>query len=99
MSKHVTIDFEKCKGCWLCIEPCPSELFKQSNIKNERGYNAIQMINPNFCLGNDCLKCVKICPDNALNNPDESPDKLAGVFYWLGNKLSKNIIDRKSNKK
>lgn len=99
MTRHVTVDFEKCKGCWLCIEPCPSDLYRQSNIKNERGYNVVQMVNADFCLGNECLKCVKICPDQALIKPDESADRVSSVFYWLGNKLSKNIVERRAKKK
>ncbi len=99
MTKHVIVDFDKCKGCSLCIDVCPSDLFIGGNIKNEKGYKVIKMTNANFCLGNECLKCVKICPDSAFILPDEKSDKLSGMFYWLGNKLSKNIVERKAKKK
>ena len=95
MTKFVTVDFEKCKGCWLCIDHCPSELFKVGYKKNERGYRVIEMVSREFCLWTECLKCIEICPDSALIKPDEPSDTLAGRFYWLGNKLSKNILDRK----
>lgn len=96
MTKFVTLDFEKCKGCWLCIDHCPSELFKAGHKKNDRGYRVIEMVNREFCFGTECLKCIEICPDNAFIKPDEPADMLTGRFYWLGKKLSKNILDRKS---
>jgi 2-oxoglutarate ferredoxin oxidoreductase subunit delta len=98
MSKFVTIDFEKCKGCGLCIAHCPNDLFRPGSKKNERGYKVVEMINRDFCMGNECLACIETCPDSALIKPDQSPDKLSARFYWLGQKLSKNIIDRKSKK-
>ena len=98
MTRFVTVDFEKCKGCWLCIEHCPSDLFRAGTKKNEKGYKVVEMINANFCMGNECLKCIETCPDSALIKPDQQADKLTSKFYWLGNKLSKNILDRKSKK-
>lgn len=99
MTRFVTVESEKCKGCWLCIEHCPSDLFRVSNEKNQRGFNVVQMVDVNFCMGNECLACIETCPDSALIKPDENPDRIASRFYWLGNKLSKNILDRKSKKK
>jgi 2-oxoglutarate ferredoxin oxidoreductase subunit delta len=94
MTKFVTVDFDKCKGCWLCIDHCPSELFKVGHNKNDRGFKVVEMVNRQFCLGTEC----EICPDNALLKPDEKAeptDRLTNTVYWLGNKLSKNILDRK----
>ncbi|MBC7476152.1 MAG: ferredoxin family protein [Candidatus Sericytochromatia bacterium] len=99
MTKFVTVDFQRCKGCGLCIEHCPNDLFRPSFEKNERGYNVVQIVDAEFCMGNDCLACIETCPDSALVKPNQSPDKLSSKFYWLGNKLSKNILDRKQNKK
>ncbi len=95
MSKYVTVDFQKCKGCWLCIDQCPNNLFKVSNKKNERGFKTVQMNDRDFCMGTECMACIGICPDNALLKPDEPADRISGRFYWLGQKLSKNILDRK----
>ena len=98
MTKFVTVDFEKCKGCSLCIDHCPSDLFKVGHKKNDLGYKVVQMINRDFCLGSECLNCIEICPDSALIKPDEQADRtdmITGRVYWLGNKLSRNILDRK----
>lgn len=98
MSRFVSVDFEKCKGCWLCINQCPNLLFRNGEQKNELGYKVVEMVDRQFCMGNDCLKCIEICPDSALIKPDESSDKISGRFYWLGNQLSKVMLDRKKKK-
>lgn len=100
MSRYVSIDFERCKGCWLCIAHCPNELFHIGNKKNSMGYPVIEMHNQEYCMGNDCLACIETCPDNALLKPEEKPDKIAGKFYWLGNKISrtKKFIEKKTNR-
>jgi len=93
MSKFVTIDFEKCKGCWLCIEHCPNDLFKISKNLNSFGYKVIELINKKYCMGDECLKCINICPDNAIIYPDETSkqDILLTKAYWLGNKVTKKL--------
>lgn len=99
MARHVAINFDKCKGCWLCIEHCPSNLLRISNKENEKGYKVIEMVDSQFCMGNDCLKCANVCPDNAIIKPTQAPDKISSFFYWLGNNIPKNVFDRKHVKK
>ncbi|MFN8672129.1 MAG: ferredoxin family protein [Candidatus Sericytochromatia bacterium] len=96
MAKYVSVNAEKCKGCWLCVDSCPSNLFRVSSNKNNKGYNVIEMVDQKFCSGNDCLKCIDICPDNAFIKPSEDPDKISSTFYWLGKKLTQNVLDRKN---
>lgn len=89
MARYVTIDSERCKGCWLCIDHCPNELLQKTNVKNKQGYLTINIHNQEFCLGSDCLNCVAVCPDNVFSVPEEKPDKISGKFYWLGQRFTK----------
>lgn len=96
MSSYVSVNAEKCKGCWLCVDSCPSNLFRITNKKNSKGSPVIEMVDQKFCIGTDCVKCIDICPDNAFIAPDQKSDKISSTFYWLGKKLSQNVLDRKN---
>lgn len=44
-----------CKGCGLCAEFCPEDVFSQDELKN------ITVSHPERCIG--CGWCTKLCPD------------------------------------
>ncbi|MDI6856220.1 MAG: 4Fe-4S binding protein [Candidatus Thermoplasmatota archaeon] len=56
----VTLNEEKCTGCWNCIEACP---FK-SIFKNELLNIAIKC---DLCNNKEKLACVASCPTGALS--------------------------------
>lgn len=64
MKYIVKVNKERCKGCKLCIEVCPSGIFKLSNKFNKMGYHFIETINGKSCIG--CKRCVIICPDVSI---------------------------------
>ncbi len=55
----VDINTAYCKGCEICVQVCPKDLFHI----NERQKAVIQ--NVEACTG--CLSCEIYCPDFAIN--------------------------------
>ncbi len=57
---HVSIRWEECKGCGLCIEACPFDLLYPSEGFNSHGYH------PTEYKGQDCTgcgTCFYSCPE------------------------------------
>ena len=62
---HVTVNNERCKGCALCVESCPTDVLSMHPTKvNIRGYHYVYMENPDACIG--CSNCGLVCPDGVL---------------------------------
>jgi 2-oxoglutarate ferredoxin oxidoreductase subunit delta len=65
---RITIDRERCKGCYLCIYVCPNEVIIISRSLNQQGYYPVEpRDNGNAskgCIG--CAMCATICPDIAI---------------------------------
>ncbi len=59
----VEIDIEKCKGCEICINVCPTKTLKMSGAVNSKGYSFAEMINDN-CTG--CTNCALVCPETII---------------------------------
>jgi 2-oxoglutarate ferredoxin oxidoreductase subunit delta len=55
----IRIDFERCKGCELCIPACPPRVLLMSEGRNQRGAQVPQLL-PG-CTG--CQACLMVCPD------------------------------------
>ena len=61
----VSFDYEKCKGCSLCVAFCPTKILKLDTSKlNEKGYHLIEVTDMNRCIG--CAFCAIICPDSVI---------------------------------
>lgn len=64
----IKIDFEKCKGCKLCISVCPQDCLETSKQSNNQDYFPTQIKKDlqkedytENCTG--CGSCFQICAD------------------------------------
>lgn len=57
----IYIEEELCKGCGLCVYYCPKGVLEMSDRRNEKGYNVVEVANPEKC--NSCKLCEISCPD------------------------------------
>ncbi|MBT9546721.1 MAG: 4Fe-4S binding protein [Candidatus Sericytochromatia bacterium] len=76
----VALERERCKGCYLCIKACPNELFLVDKNPNQAGHYPVLMENAQYCL--NCMRCVDICPDQALTPPVSAKLNWQGVVFW-----------------
>lgn len=61
----VKVNTERCKGCELCIEACPSDVLAlNSKEVNNKGYHFVYMKNADNCIG--CASCGYVCPDGCI---------------------------------
>jgi 2-oxoglutarate ferredoxin oxidoreductase subunit delta len=60
----ITIDFERCKSCELCIEFCPKKSISVSGLLNQKGYFVAVFSDDGACTG--CGTCAIICPEVAI---------------------------------
>ncbi len=55
----VTVDTERCIGCWTCILVCPFGAIRQDT-------NLGKIVKCDLCIGEDVPVCVTNCPNEAL---------------------------------
>jgi 2-oxoglutarate ferredoxin oxidoreductase subunit delta len=60
----VVIDTERCKGCQLCKEACPSKVLSMNIEANSKGYHYAYMEVAEACTG--CASCAYVCPDACI---------------------------------
>ena len=59
------LDFERCKGCTLCIAACPKNILEmQSERLNKSGYYTVSIKDDDACI--ECAICATMCPDCAI---------------------------------
>lgn len=56
-------DYERCKGCGLCIAYCKKDVIVMTDYLNSRGYKHIE-IDGEKCIG--CGICYTVCPDGVF---------------------------------
>ncbi len=62
---RLTFDYEKCKGCGVCVAFCPVKiLYLDKSTLNKAGYNLIRVTDEEKCIG--CATCGLMCPDSVI---------------------------------
>lgn len=73
---HIEVEIEKCKGCVLCIDTCPTNVIAMSTDFNGKGYHFMKLIGAE-CIG--CANCAVVCPDGVITVYKKKADKLEKV--------------------
>ncbi|MFU8843758.1 MAG: ferredoxin family protein [Bacteroidales bacterium] len=60
---EIVVDIERCKGCEVCLEFCPTSTIAMVDAVNSKGYRYMQNIN-DACTG--CMNCAIVCPDGVI---------------------------------
>ena len=60
----IYIDEKLCKGCDICVELCPKDVFTISEQINQQGYYIPIPTSIDDCTG--CMLCELICPELAV---------------------------------
>ncbi|MDR3188468.1 MAG: 4Fe-4S dicluster domain-containing protein [Prevotellaceae bacterium] len=60
----IVVDTEKCKGCEVCVEACPTGVIALAQEVNGKGYRYAYMHQPAACTG--CISCALVCPDSVI---------------------------------
>ncbi|MFH2094056.1 MAG: 4Fe-4S binding protein [Bacteroidota bacterium] len=61
----IVVDIEKCKGCEVCIDACPTSVISMAKEVNGKGYHYAYMENEDTCIG--CANCALVCPDGVIS--------------------------------
>ena len=61
----IVVDIERCKGCEVCIEACPTDVIALAHQVNSKGYRYAYMQYPEACTG--CTNCAIVCPDGVIS--------------------------------
>ncbi len=60
----IEINENLCKGCDICIEFCPTDVFRKSDNLNRKGYYLPVVARVEDCTG--CRICDLLCPEFAI---------------------------------
>ena len=64
MGNQVHVNENLCKGCDICVEFCPKEVFEASAEVGPRGYFVPVAVRPQDCSA--CMLCEHLCPELAI---------------------------------
>jgi len=75
---------DRCIDCGLCTMTCPDFVFVWEKGVDKKGLTAMVLKGPNLQYCKGCLKCVDICPVEALTMECERPEfrYTADVQLW-----------------
>lgn len=62
--ERIEINEDLCKGCNICIEFCPTDVFDTSRKLNPKGYYLPVVARIEDCTG--CKLCDLLCPEFAI---------------------------------
>ena len=63
-TEKIIIDGNVCKGCHICIDQCPNDVFEVSHTRSAKGYLMPVVSRIDDCIA--CMLCELICPDLAI---------------------------------
>lgn len=66
------IDYDRCKGCSMCVAACPKKILEINRQRlNRKGYNPVDITDRAVCIL--CAMCATMCPDVciAISENDE----------------------------
>ena len=71
------IDEDLCKACGICVDFCPKEVFKTSELISRRGYYIPAVVREGDCTG--CRLCELLCPELAIlvRETEHQPENVA----------------------
>ena len=72
ISDRVSVDMEKCIGCWTCIVACPCGAIRQDTAQKK-------VLKCDLCQGEDIPMCVTNCPNEALFYVDVQDESLTNI--------------------
>lgn len=61
---NIVINFDKCKGCLLCIDVCPQSVIIVAEKINKFGVRVAENSSNGKCTA--CRQCAVVCPDIAI---------------------------------
>lgn len=65
----ISVNKNYCKGCEICVENCPVNVFEMSEKITDSGYHYAVPQNVEDCI--DCKQCELMCPDFAIKVNEE----------------------------
>lgn len=63
---YIKIDFERCKGCYFCVEFCPKDIIRKAKAHNMQGYFPAEFNAEEEAKCTGCKTCAVMCPDTAI---------------------------------
>ena len=60
----ITINAERCKACYLCIDVCKDKLISAGKTNNMSGYTIVDFKDNGKCTA--CKLCAIVCPEAAI---------------------------------
>lgn len=64
---NIKVNFDRCKGCFLCVSVCPKGALTPSKELGAKGYEIVSL-DKEKCIG--CGSCFRMCPDYCIEISD-----------------------------
>ncbi|RAP48111.1 MAG: ferredoxin [Methanosphaera sp. rholeuAM74] len=64
----IYLNDELCKGCYLCVNACPKQVYTPSDKLNHKGVR-VPIYDVDKCV--KCQLCTLMCPDQAISIEDD----------------------------
>lgn len=61
---HISLDENLCKGCYICINVCPMDVYEKGPEIGPKGFRPVVIAHPDKCI--KCNECELMCPDLAI---------------------------------